>query len=115
MENYTIPIYINDELNKVKTPANTRVISDESKIHPKNTRNQFGILGKVFVILDLLKITNKVILSTIEDNVKPIVNVWFKKKQVIEETSHKRPQQIEEEKIEMKKVENIHWPYSETP
>jgi hypothetical protein len=115
MENYTIPIYINDELNKVKTPANTRVISDESKIHPKNTKNKFGILGRVFMLLDLLKITNKVILSTIEDNVKPIVNVWFKKNKVIEETSHKRAQQIEEEKMEMKKVENIHWPYSETP
>ena len=38
------------------------------------------------MLLDLLKITNKVILSTIEDNVKPIMNVWFKDKKVIEES-----------------------------
>mgnify|MGYP001455368606 CR=1 FL=1 len=38
MENYLISIYISKESNKVKTPANTRVISDESKIHPKNTK-----------------------------------------------------------------------------
>ena len=37
------------------------------------------------MLLDLLKITNKVILNTIEDNVKPIMNVWFKEKKVIEE------------------------------
>ena len=51
----------------------------------------------------------------LDEYFKPIVEVWFVKKQVIEETSRKKPQQIEEEKIEMKKVENIHWPYSETP
>jgi len=38
------------------------------------------------MLLDLLKVTNKVILSTIEDNVKPIMDMWFKDKKVIEES-----------------------------
>ena len=67
------------------------------------------------LLLDILKTTNKIILGYLDEYFKPIVEVWFVKKQVIEETSRKKPQQIEEEKMEMKKVENIHWPYSETP
>ncbi len=38
MESYDKDIYIDKKKNKVKTPANTRVISEKSKIPPKNTK-----------------------------------------------------------------------------
>ena len=38
MESYDKSIYIDKKKNKVKTPANTRVISEKSKIPPKNTK-----------------------------------------------------------------------------
>ena len=38
MESYDKDIYIDKKKNNVKTPANTRVISEKSKIPPKNTK-----------------------------------------------------------------------------
>ena len=101
------------------------------------------------MIMDILKVTNKIVLGYLDEYFKPFVKVWFGKKQVIEEKSNNsnwdgvtfhdydeynrvrqvknekvennrdplstRSQQNEEEKIEKLKVENIHWPYSETP
>ena len=97
------------------------------------------------MIMDVLKVTNKIVLGYLDEYFKPFVKVWFGKKQVIEEKSnngnwdgvtfhdydeYKRVRQVEkvestkvesltqqneEEKIEKLKVENIHWPYSETP
>ena len=96
------------------------------------------------MIMDILKTTNKIVLGYLDEYFKPFVKVWFGKKQVIEEKSNNsnwdgvtfhdydeyrrtrqvennrdplstRSQQNEEEKIEKLKVENIHWPYSETP
>ena len=96
------------------------------------------------MIMDILKTTNKIVLGYLDEYFKPFVKVWFGKKQVIEEKSnnsnwdgvtfhdydeYKRVRQVnstkvesvgdtqqnEEEKIEKLKVENIHWPYSETP
>ena len=96
------------------------------------------------MIMDVLKTTNKIVLGYLDEYFKPFVKVWFGKKQVIEEKSnnsnwdgvtfhdydeYKRVRQVkgtevesigdtqqnEEEKIEKLKVENIHWPYSETP
>ena len=86
LESYDKDIYIDKKKNKVKTPANTRVISDESKIHPKNTKNKFGILGRVFMLMDILKTTNKLVLSYMDDHFKPFINVWFSNTKVIEKT-----------------------------
>ena len=97
------------------------------------------------MIMDVLKTTNKIVLGYLDEYFKPFVKVWFGKKQVIEEKSnnsnwdgvtfhdydeYKRVRQVEkvestkvesltqqeeEQEREKIKVENIHWPYSETP